>query len=243
MLPTKSSSCTRPRASPARLAKVFRGASPNGALKTRVQCGLGGKHLVVAKTPRDGSLHWHPWSRAHRSEQTTGTPHPSSMCEAKHSLATRHLHESSRSRPHKQESDKMSKTSRRCGKQICASLVAIATLCTFADAIGRSEAAGQPVPLRRWNFNPEEHSFARCDVEAMPGTSLSAGERCQIASLSARCSAADDCLVACIATTQARSVGGGCWHICFATVHDLSEWKAPKGFEECKSLPGWHEGG
>lgn len=83
------------------------------------------------------------------------------------------------------------------------------------------------------SFNPESHRFSHCHSSPPPDVSLTTAELCQIELLSARCNPADDCLVACIASAENREVGGGCWHTCFAVVHELGAWQAPDDLAQC----------
>jgi len=70
--------------------------------------------------------------------------------------------------------------------------------------------------------------------KAKPRRPLSAREQCQIAKLTARCSAADDCLVSCISSPQGYQVGGGCSHVCFYGPHPGEP--RPPEWSECDSL-------
>ncbi len=67
--------------------------------------------------------------------------------------------------------------------------------------------------------------------KAKPRRNLSAREQCQIAKLTARCTAADDCLVSCITSPQGYQVGGGCSHVCFFGSHPGEP--KPPGWTEC----------
>jgi len=78
-----------------------------------------------------------------------------------------------------------------------------------------------------------EMPYSKCNVGAVP-RALSKKEQCCVSKLSTRCSAADDCLVQCIAKGMNDKVGGGCWHLCFETKFDLSKWSEPKGWSTCK---------
>lgn len=78
------------------------------------------------------------------------------------------------------------------------------------------------------------NQFHSC--EAKPRRNLSSREQCQIAKLTARCTAADDCLVSCITSPQGYQVGGGCSHVCFFGPHPGEP--KPAGWTECDASKG-----
>ena len=78
--------------------------------------------------------------------------------------------------------------------------------------------------------------FNHCKTGPASGVRLTEKEVCQIDKLKGRCTPADDCLVACLASGQGRQVGGGCWHICFQTKFDLSKWASPTGLSRCETF-------
>lgn len=69
--------------------------------------------------------------------------------------------------------------------------------------------------------------------KAKPERPLSAREQCQIASLSSRCTPADDCQVACIAGIKGQKLGGACSQACL-----FRKWETPrlKGYSDCDAL-------
>ncbi len=81
-----------------------------------------------------------------------------------------------------------------------------------------------------------EQPFNHCKTQPASGIQLTEREVCQIGKLKRRCTLADDCLVACLASGQGRQVGGGCWHICFETKFDLSKWTSPTGLSWCETF-------
>jgi len=87
-----------------------------------------------------------------------------------------------------------------------------------------------------------EAPYAACKVKTSSSQSLSPKENCLISKLSARCSAADDCLVQCIAKGNDGKVGGGCWHLCFAQKFNLWKWSKPKNMGVCSKLPSSKNG-
>ena len=106
-----------------------------------------------------------------------------------------------------------------------------------------SDLSAAKVGLPPPSFNPETHLNSQCRASPPVGVLLTPLERCQVEALSARCNVADDCLVTCITSTEAREIGGGCWHICFGTVHSLDFWEAPQELEKCEALLGRQPGG
>ena len=114
-------------------------------------------------------------------------------------------------------------------RDVLASFLAIIMPCL-------SQAA--EVDFSKLNYGDYE-SWHQCSVKPQPGVVLSARERCEIEKLSARCNAADDCLVTCMSSPDGRNAGGGCWHICFETLHDLRSWNKPNDWERCAMQ---HEG-
>ena len=74
-------------------------------------------------------------------------------------------------------------------------------------------------------------TYNQCKAD--PRRGLSVREKCQIEKLSARCTAADDCLVSCIASPQGHQVGGGCSHVCSGQHRGESK---PPGWNECDAL-------
>jgi hypothetical protein len=55
-------------------------------------------------------------------------------------------------------------------------------------------------------------TFAHC--RAQPRRALSSRERCEMDAYAANCTPAADCMVRCIASPDAVTVGGGCEHVC-----------------------------
>lgn len=81
-----------------------------------------------------------------------------------------------------------------------------------------------------------DRPFSNCSVNQKELTALTPLEKCWIEKLSARCNPADDCLVSCLASTKARDLGGGCWHVCFEVKFPISKWSEPKDSDVCRKL-------
>ena len=85
-----------------------------------------------------------------------------------------------------------------------------------------------------------------CDIPLAEGVTLSALEKCWVERIKARCGEHDPCLVSCFANSTHRprsdsgfsemTIGGGCWHLCFAYSNN---WQEPEGWDECEGLD-WH---
>lgn len=85
-----------------------------------------------------------------------------------------------------------------------------------------------------------------CVIPLASGVRLTPLEQCQVERIARRCGEHDPCLVACFANSMHRvradagfsemTIGGGCWHVCFA-YRDV-EWQEPEGWEDCDGL-GW----
>jgi hypothetical protein len=75
-----------------------------------------------------------------------------------------------------------------------------------------------------------------CDVEPSATVALVPAEQCWIDMLAAECSPANDCLVKCLASGEARTIGGGCWHVCFTDASDYARWREPTGGFRCRWL-------
>jgi hypothetical protein len=75
-----------------------------------------------------------------------------------------------------------------------------------------------------------------CAAKVPGNVTLTAAEKCWTKELSTQCSPANDCLVACLASGQARLIGGGCWHVCWDNVPGFNTWRKPTGAAQCKSL-------
>lgn len=63
-------------------------------------------------------------------------------------------------------------------------------------------------------------------VELMPD------EQCAVEVFRARGLEGDECMADCIESGEGRSVGGGCYHLCFA-YSDLEWPEAPAGLDSC----------
>ena len=106
----------------------------------------------------------------------------------------------------------------------------------FSSAAARSQAVldvpSVPPPDESYLDRP----FNSCKAKPTNSVQLTPAEKCWSKELAARCSAADDCLVSCIASGVARDLGGGCWHSCFQVKFNLSQWQPPGGAEACRKL-------
>jgi len=99
----------------------------------------------------------------------------------------------------------------------------------------------QPLFAEEHDYAPPNVGFLlqpynHCKAKPAAGIQLTEKEACQIDKLKNRCTPADDCLTACLASGQGREVGGGCWHLCFDNKFDLSKWTSPTGISQCETF-------
>ena len=60
---------------------------------------------------------------------------------------------------------------------------------------------------------------------------LSPRAQCYITTFQRRCNASSACMVRCISKGAGQSIGGGCWHICFA--YTGLPWEEPRSLRQC----------
>lgn len=113
-------------------------------------------------------------------------------------------------------------------------LIAGTSLSASATAMDIITLDTPPPPPPDFSFL--DRPYSQCKYNASESAPLTAAETCWIEKLSKRCAPSDDCLVACLASAQARGIGGGCWHVCFATKFLLREWREPEGSDCCRKL-------
>ena len=109
--------------------------------------------------------------------------------------------------------------------------------------VPRQTQATRPPPpeMTVFDASPPDMSFldaldGTCKETVADGVVLTAAEACWVKELAAQCSPANDCLVACLASGQARQTGGGCWHVCWPNVPGFDSWQEPRGAAQCKAL-------
>lgn len=76
-----------------------------------------------------------------------------------------------------------------------------------------------------------------CQAIARPTVRLTRYERCALRAFARRCHPDDGCMIKCLATGDARTIGGGCWHVCYA--YTGVPMVPPPGTDACDSLPDW----
>ena len=117
-------------------------------------------------------------------------------------------------------------------------MLVILTACTGSTCIGGGvdsqvkDVPYEPAPDTSFLNQP----YNNCKVTPKELIPLTPAEKCWVEKLSARCTPADDCLVACLASTKARDLGGGCWHTCFQVKYPISKWTEPTGADSCRKL-------
>lgn len=103
-----------------------------------------------------------------------------------------------------------------------------------SSKVGSRSADVVEVPGPDYSF--VDRPFSNCKVTSTELTQLTPAEKCWVEKLSGRCTQSDDCLVACLASTNARGMGGGCWHACFEVKYPISKWSDPNGADDCRKL-------
>lgn len=113
---------------------------------------------------------------------------------------------------------------------LCALIMTLAAGCGRTDGI--SADPDQELPSVAVPPPPDVGDIAAFQgCEAVPRRTLSSTELCQVGVLRKRCLPADDCLVTCIGSPDARRLEGGCAHACFSYLH--KSWSEPKGYADC----------
>jgi len=124
--------------------------------------------------------------------------------------------------------------------RICYRYALLAILAIFAGSSSVGSALDGQVKDVPYESAPDmsflNQPYNQCKVTPKELSPLNPAEKCWIGKLSARCSSADDCLVACLASMKARDLGGGCWHTCFQVKYPISKWTEPKGADSCRKL-------
>jgi hypothetical protein len=133
---------------------------------------------------------------------------------------------------------------KRCCNVVVPEIPIYATLVAFAVGIAcsgpppseRKAAESAPVSGSR----PAVESLApapkpACAAMAQPRVALTPYERCALRAYAARCAPADSCVIRCLASGNARNIGGGCWHVCYAYT-DVPMTPPPPGQEACDAM-------
>jgi hypothetical protein len=74
-----------------------------------------------------------------------------------------------------------------------------------------------------------------CVAMAVPKVQLTTYERCALRAFAARCTPDDSCMIRFLASGDCRTIGGGCWHVCYAYT-GVPMLPLPPGQEVCEAL-------
>ena len=76
----------------------------------------------------------------------------------------------------------------------------------------------------------------KCLANNINPVALNDYESCFVTELSKQCSPANDCLISCLVSGQARQIGGGCWHACFQELVSYNAYHEPAQAARCRLL-------